>query len=70
MFRYVNTVVERYKNHEALEIWQVENEPFIRFRFGECNNFDKEATLEEIDLVRSIDDKHKILITDSGELST
>lgn len=70
LLNYVSEVSKRYKDHEALEIWQVENEPFVRFRFGECEGFDKEVTLEEIDLVRSLDSNHKILVTDSGELST
>ncbi len=67
---YVEKTVERYKNHPALEIWQVENEPFIRFEFGNCENYDEEAIFDEIDLVRSLDSEHKILVTDSGELST
>lgn len=70
LLNYTKEVVERYKEHPALEIWQVENEPFIRFRFGECEGFRVELTYDEIDLVRSLDDEHKIMVTDSGELST
>ena len=67
---YVKYVVERYRNHPALEIWQVENEPYIKFRFGECENFDESLVKEEIDLVHLLDKQRKIIITDSGELST
>jgi len=67
---YISYVVERYKNHPALEIWQIENEPFIKFTFGECKNFDLSLVPEEISLVKSLDKNHKILVTDSGELST
>ncbi len=67
---YIKTIVERYKNNPALEIWQVENEPFIRFRFGNCERFDESLVKEEINLVKSLDQAHKIMITDSGELST
>ncbi len=64
---FIKVVVERYKNHPALEIWQVENEPFLQF--GDCLPMFPGDLKEEIDLVKSIDQKHPIIITDSGELS-
>ena len=67
---YIKYIVERYRNHPALDIWQVENEPYIKFRFGECARFDEEVVKDEIELVHSLDSQHKVLITDSGELST
>ena len=67
---YVRYVVERYRNHPALDIWQVENEPFINFRFGDCEHFDEGVVKDEIELVQSLDSQHKVLTTDSGELST
>lgn len=67
---YITYIVERYRNHPALDIWQVENEPFINFRFGECEQFDESIVDDEIELVKKLDPNHKILITDSGELST
>ncbi len=70
LLAYVSAVVGRYKNHPALELWQVENEPFIPFKFGACQGYDPTAVSEEVALVRSLDPKHKIVITDSGELST
>jgi hypothetical protein len=70
LFDYVSVVVERYKDNPALEIWQVENEPFIKFRFGDCENYREDLVKKEITLVRELDSNHKILITDSGELST
>jgi hypothetical protein len=63
---YMRTVIERYKNNPALETWQVENEPFLGF--GACPSFSKQDLYDEIALVRQLDDKHGILITDSGEL--
>ena len=65
---YMKKVVNRYKSHTALEIWQVENEPFLAF--GLCDVLPEKDLQEEIELVNKIDSKHKILITDSGELST
>ena len=70
LLAYVSRVVERYKKHSALEIWQVENEPFIKFRFGECENFKKDLVDDEIESVRLLDKNHKIMVTDSGELSS
>ncbi|OGH65006.1 MAG: hypothetical protein A2821_00835 [Candidatus Magasanikbacteria bacterium RIFCSPHIGHO2_01_FULL_41_23] len=67
---YVRQVVERYREHAALEIWQVENEPFIRFAFGDCADFDESLVSKEIALVKALDPHHKIMVTDSGELST
>jgi len=64
----IRVVVERYKDNPAVEMWQVENEPFLDF-FGECPKMTKKELQEEIDIVRTLDDR-PILITDSGELST
>lgn len=70
LLNYVETVVNRYKSNPAIEFWQVENETFISFTFGECKIFDTTAITDEIALVRKLDPTHKILVTDSGELST
>jgi len=63
----VEAVVNRYKDRGAIAMWQVENEAFLSV-FGECPSPDPVVLQEEIDLVRSLDDR-PILITDSGELS-
>ena len=68
--RYLTESVNRYRNHPALELWQIENEPFIRFRFGDCEWYRSELVGEEIALVRQLDPSHKVLVTDSGEIST
>ena len=66
--RFVRTTVDQYKDHPALEIWQVENEPLLKF--GECRFFGQDMLAAEIKLVKEMDPKHKIMITDSGELSS
>lgn len=67
--KYIKTTVERYKNNSALEIWQVENEPFLAF--GEkCRKLSGTKFKEEISWVKTGDSGHKILTADSGELST
>ncbi len=68
MSEYIKYVVEKYKNNPALDIWQVENEPFIDFKFGECKNFDEDLVAQEVTLVKLLDNKHKIMLTDSGEM--
>ncbi|OGH59333.1 MAG: hypothetical protein A2725_00680 [Candidatus Magasanikbacteria bacterium RIFCSPHIGHO2_01_FULL_33_34] len=70
LFDYVKEIVNRYKGSSALELWQVENEPFIKFRFGECSKYREELVGDEINFVRELDPSHDIIITDSGELST
>ncbi|MFA5211642.1 MAG: endo-1,4-beta-xylanase [Patescibacteria group bacterium] len=70
LFEYIKTTVERYKDNSALELWQVENEAFIKFKFGNCLNYKSEFVAEEVALTKKLDEKHWIMMTDSGELST
>lgn len=62
-------IVKRYKNSPTLEFWQVENEPYVWF-FGECPGPDEQFIRKEMELVKSLDPAHLILLTESGELST
>jgi hypothetical protein len=64
---FIQFIVKRYKNHPALEIWQVENEPLLKF--GNCHMFSEELLKEELKLVKQLDPNHPTLTTDSGELS-
>jgi hypothetical protein len=66
--KYMSQVVEHYKNHPSIEMWQVENEPFLPF--GECLLLTHAELKEEINLVKKIDGNHPVLVADSGELST
>src|SRR3989338_7552225 len=71
ILKYIETVVERYKDSPAIKYWQVENEPhLVYFSRSACGPFDKEFLLKEIELVRAVDSTRKILITDSGEFGT
>jgi len=58
-------IVLRYKDKNSITMWQVENEPF--FSFGECPWTDKEFLEKEVALVKTLDDKKPVLISDSGE---
>ncbi|MBI5742452.1 MAG: hypothetical protein HZA25_01260, partial [Candidatus Niyogibacteria bacterium] len=66
LFALVAAIVERYKASPALTAWQAENEPFLPF--GECPTVRREFLEREIALVRSLDNAHPIVVTDSGEL--
>ena len=66
--RYMKMAVERFGRHPALEMWQVENEPFLRF--GKCIILTHSELKEEIEMVKGIDRDHPVLVADSGELST
>ncbi|MCB9798908.1 beta-galactosidase [Candidatus Nomurabacteria bacterium] len=68
LLRYVEKTVLHFKDHPALEMWQVENEPFIRFQFGECERYDRKAIFDEIAIIKKLDQKHPTIVTDSGEM--
>jgi hypothetical protein len=60
-------IVSRYKDSKALSMWQVENEASLGF--GACPWTDEDFLRREVEFVRLNDRNHKIIITDSGELS-
>lgn len=68
----ITAVVERYKDSPAVEYWQVENEPYLTlFAKEHCGGSLDEGFLQrEIDLVHRLDPSRKVILTDSGELST
>jgi hypothetical protein len=70
LLSYIRNTVERYKGYSNLEYWQVENEPYIPFNFGECKIFNQSVVIDEVNLVHTLDPTRKIIVTDSGELSS
>ncbi len=67
LLSYMEKVITRYRDNEAIIYWQVENEPFLP-NFGECPPLDKDFLDREAALIRSLDTR-PIMMTDSGELS-
>lgn len=65
LYKYITAVVERYKNHPSLDSYQLENEFFMEV-FGECKNFDRNRLVEEFELVKKLDSKHKVVISRSN----
>ncbi len=70
--QYVSDMVNRYKDSKAIKYWQIENEPMIKF--GKCPGWyyadDHELLKAEVAKVKSIDPSRKIIVSDSGELSS
>lgn len=66
---YVGALITRYRDRPEIAVWQVENEPFVKF-FGECPAFSRDFFDNELAYVRSLDPSRPILVTDSGEFST
>ncbi len=62
---YLKAVVSRYKNNPIIEMWQVENEPFLSF--GECPDRNKDFLEKEIALIKSINPERPVVTTDGGE---
>lgn len=66
--KFVQLVVNRYKDNQQIKYFQVENEPFLS-TFGICPPPNPPLLKEEIAQVKKLTAK-PILVTDSGELST
>ncbi len=68
---YIEAVVTRYRGHDSVIMWQVENEPYLGvFAREHCDELDEEFLKEEIALVKSLDPSRPVLVTDSGNLGT
>jgi hypothetical protein len=60
--------VKHFKDAPALRYWQLENEPLLDL-FGDCPKSDVDFLVRERGMLKAIDRKHPVVITDSGELS-
>jgi len=61
-------VIERYKNEEIIESWQLENEFWLR-SFGEHIDFSRKRLVKEFDILREIDPDRPIIMTLARVLS-
>lgn len=62
---YMENAVRRYRNYSHIALWQVENEPFLKF--GQCPQRGRDFMDKEIALVKNLDPHRPILVTDGGE---
>lgn len=65
LLSFIKTVVNRYKNNPALDSYELENEYFLK-AFGTCTNYSRNRLIAEYNLVKSLDNKHIIIISRSN----
>ena len=62
LYKYLETVVRRYKARPCLESWQLENEAMLK-SFGLNGDFDRSRLRKEMNIVKSSDKKHPVIMT-------
>ncbi len=65
LYKYIETVVNRYKDRPSLESYQLENEFFLEV-FGMCNDFDRNRLVYEFDMVKTLDPNTKLIVNRSN----
>ena len=65
LLNYITAVVERYRNHPALESYQLENEFFLK-AFGDCPDHSRDRLVREFHLVKSLDSNHPLIVSMSN----
>ena len=61
---FMKAVINRYKNNPALSDYELENEFFMSV-FGTCTNFDRSRLVNEFEMVKQLDPKHKVIVSRS-----
>lgn len=69
LYEFIEQVVVRYKDHLALEEYQLENEIFNNL-FGECRRVDRDRVQAEYDLIKRLDADHPVVINVSNQSGT
>lgn len=59
--RYMQAIVERYKDSPSLHEYQLENE-YLLHGFGICTDFSRDRLVSEYNLVKKLDPKHSIIV--------
>ncbi len=62
---FMSAVINRYKDNPRLGSYQLENEYFLKV-FGHCTDFDRDRLVDEFNLVRGLDSKHKLIVSMSN----
>lgn len=62
---YIGKVVERYRNHPALDSYQLENEFFLT-AFGICPDHTRSRLVDEFNFVKSLDPDTTLIVTRSN----
>lgn len=66
LYAYMEIVAKRYKNHPALDTWQLENEGMNNW-FGTCKLPDRERLVEEFDFMKQWDPNHPVMMSLSDQ---
>ncbi len=66
LYAYIEVVMHRYKNHPALESWQLENEAVNNW-FGNCEPPDRTRLNEEFLFVKQLDPSHPVIMSLSDQ---
>lgn len=66
--KFIKAVVERYKNHPALNSWQLENEALNR-SFGVNGDFNRARLRRELNLVKKLDSSHPVIMSTSNSFA-
>ena len=64
LYKYMQAVVDRYKNDPALQDYELENEFFMKV-FGECKDFNRNRLVYEYQQVKKWDPMHKVIVSRS-----
>jgi len=64
LYKYIEVVVKRYKNHPALISWQLENEALLK-DFGYCpdRDYSRYRLKKELEIVKKLDKNHPVIMT-------
>lgn len=66
--QFIAEVVKRYKNHPAIDSWQLENEALNR-NFGINGDFNRKRLRDELSLVKALDKKHPVIMSTSNSFA-
>lgn len=66
LYAYMEIVAKRYKDHPALNTWQLENEGMNNW-FGTCDPPDRERLIEEFNFMKQWDPGHPVMMSLSDQ---
>lgn len=69
LLKYIQVVVERYKNQPAIISYQLENEALLA-AFGERPEVDRQRLIEEFNIIKQLDPTRPIIMTTSTSWGT
>jgi hypothetical protein len=62
--QFIEAVIKHYKDNPALQDYELENEYFLKV-FGECTDFSRARLVDEYNLVKAMDNQHKVIVSRS-----